>query len=131
MKNSSEAQKNGVKTDSKSTENLELVRIGQKLLIACFILIFIGGVVIGNGAGREQIYTLTLIAAGSVTFIGIYCIGKGLGYSTVISVLWCICLFIPGVNLIMFFYFVFKSTKVLKAAGYSVGLLGAKKHVVA
>lgn len=132
MKNSSEAQKNDVKTDSQLTKNSELVRIGQRLFIFSFLgLLIVGFVIAMIGVRSEIIVFLIQLVAWIVILIGFFCIGKGFGYSTVMSVLLCTCWLIPGVNLIVFFYLLLKSTKVLKAAGYSVGLLGAKKFAVA
>jgi hypothetical protein len=115
--------------EARSFEELEQLRTGQQVLFFAVALWILYGVVKGSNGGRAIADFFLIIVLIIVGCIGSYRVGKGLGHSTFVSILWCICWLIPFVNFLALLYLAIKPTKILKAAGYTVGLLGAKKRV--
>lgn len=97
---------------------------GQKLLIYA-ILVNIMTIVLRNAGA------LVGVALGLTTLVlsimGIFGIAGALRFSTLVKVLLAISMLIPFVNLIVMLILNARATKVLKAGGYNVGLLGASK----
>lgn len=106
---------------------VESVRIGQKLIIFA-ILANIASVAL---AQIHPLLGLSAFAALALTFYGLYKLSKGLRAAAWLQVIIFIAMFIPLVNLLVLLRINAKATQTLRAAGYSVGLLGARKQSVA
>jgi hypothetical protein len=102
----------------------ELAR-GQKLLIFA-ILINIAAIVL-----RSALSTLLAAVLGLVTLVlaimGILGMAAALRFTSAVKVLLALSMLIPFVNLVVMLFLNVRATKVLKARGYKVGLLGASK----
>lgn len=102
---------------------IEDVKTGQKMVLYAIVLNFAAGVAratIGN------VWILIGIAATVLAIAGLLKLANGLGYSTGVKVLLVILSFIPIVSLIMLALLSGKATERLRAAGYKVGLMGAR-----
>jgi hypothetical protein len=97
---------------------------GQKLLIYA-ILVNIATIVL-RGAFGPLLGLLGLVTL-VLSIMGIFGMAAALRFSTLSKVLLAISMLIPRVNLIVMLVLNGKATKVLKAGGYNVGLLGASK----
>lgn len=104
--------------------SIEAVASGQKLIIYAILLNFIAIAVaawIGDIAGLISIGALVLSIWGLLRLSG------GLGYSVGLKILLVVLAFIPLVSLVMLLLVNNKATKTLRAHGYKVGLMGARK----
>lgn len=104
--------------------NIENVASGQKLIIWAILLnILTYGLVyaIGDIAGLLSIAVIVL------SFVGLFKLASGLGYSIAAKIGFIILLIIPLIGLITLLILNSKATKALRAAGYKVGLLGASR----
>ncbi len=110
----------------------ELARSFRTLMWGILLLIILNvaaGIVQAKGA---QDLGVSLGLLGASLCIGIFLViqvirvTKALGWGTVATVLCSIAMFIPCISLITLLVINQASVKVLKAAGYKVGLMGAK-----
>jgi len=62
-----------------------------------------------------------------MSFVGMFRLAGGLGYSTAVKILLVVLLLVPLVGLITLLVLNSRATKALQAAGYKVGLLGARR----
>ncbi|MHA3772539.1 hypothetical protein ACXR0O_13470 [Verrucomicrobiota bacterium sgz303538] len=108
------------------------VRIGQKCLLYA-ILIYLVALSLG-GLAKGQVAAplfgvligllgLTVIVLG---IVGTLKIGDGLRYSLTLRIALAFLIVVPLVNLVVLLVLNAKATSRLRAAGYKVGLLGAK-----
>jgi hypothetical protein len=106
------------------SEDIEKVRTGQKMLIYAILLNF---VTYGfQGAGLPVIGVLVAIGALILSLVGIFRVGSGMGFGTVAKIGLVLLMFVPLVNLITLLVLNGRATKMLREAGYAVGLLGAR-----
>lgn len=105
---------------------IEHVAQGQKLLIYA---------ILGNLASilllalNGYIADLIAIAAMLMSLVGMFRIGAGMGYTTGAKIGLVVLMVVPLVNLITLLIINARATKTLRAAGFKVGLLGAKVPV--
>ena len=71
---------------------------------------------------------LQLIAA-VMSIVGVLRVDGGLGGSALSRTLYVVSMLLPLINLIIMVTLSMRATKALRAAGYQVGLLGAKQHI--
>lgn len=109
--------------DNAAREGIELVASGQKLVIYAILAYFAAAAV---RATMGDIGFLVAFAALGLAILGIVRLGKGLGLHIVVRVLCVVLMFIPLVGLIMLLVLNGMATRRLKAAGYKVGLGGAR-----
>ena len=112
--------------DSSNTSDL---LTGQKRVIYAVLLYLATGAV-SVSAGDNGLAGLIVIAL-VVGFLvlgwtGIYKISRGLGHSMAIRIFIMLLMLVPLVGLLTLLVTNSRATKALKAAGYSVGLLGAR-----
>jgi hypothetical protein len=114
-------------------KQLELAASGQRMVIRAFLLYFavigcsgafgklLPPVVLGFGvlAGVAAILVLSLV--------GVLRLSSGLGVRMPFRILIGVFIFVPILNLLVLGVLSGKATRVLRKAGYSVGLLGARK----
>jgi hypothetical protein len=105
-------------------QQTEKVASGQKLIIYAILVNFL---TVGLQAAIGEIAGLLAIVAIVMSLIGMFRLASGLGYSTGAKVLLVILLLIPLIGLITLLVLNSRATKALKAAGYTVGLLGAQR----
>ena len=105
---------------------LSLVAGGQKLVIYCLIANFVLSAAARGGSIPPLVASALYIATAAVSLFGIVRICSGLGHGTTIKVLFMVLAFVPLVNLIALLYLSSKTNRLLRGAGWRVGLLGAK-----
>ena len=107
------------------SEDTEKVRSGQKMLIYAILLNF---VTFGlQAAGTPLLGLLVAITALIMSLVGIFRVGSGMGFGIVAKILLVLLMFVPLVNLITLLVLNQRATKVLREAGYTVGLMGASR----
>ena len=117
------------------TNAIEEVASGQKLIIFSILFAILThflvtgiAVAIGVNRGPVGVFVIMLsIVAIAIPIIGLVRLAAGLGYSTGTKILLIILMFVPFINVITLLVLSSRATKILRAAGYSVGLLGARK----
>lgn len=105
----------------KTGGNTEDVRKGQKLILYA-ILINIAVFFLVNV--NPLLGLINLVSLG-MSIWGLVLLGRGMESSLLMKVVCVICLFIPFVNFITLLVLNSKATKILRDAGYKVGLMGA------
>lgn len=108
-----------------SDSAIEDVAAGQKMIIWSIVLNIVSVMV---STGFADLWVVVALAAIALGITGLLRLAKGLGYSTATKVILVILAAIPLVSLIMLLIVNGRATKALKAAGYRVGLLGARKR---
>lgn len=109
---------------SDSTQ-LDDVAEGQRWIIYA-ILVNIGAIMWRALLGNE-VWALLSVTSAALAILGVIRLAKGLGYSTVVKVFLVILVFIPVISLITLAILSSRATTTLRAAGYKVGFLGAKR----
>lgn len=105
---------------------LSLVASGQKLVIYCLIANFVLSAAARGGSIPPLIASALYIATAAVSLFGIVRICSGLGLGTSGKILFMVLAFVPLVNLIALVYLSARTNRLLRDAGWRVGLLGAK-----
>lgn len=98
----------------------------QKLLIYAILLNLVGTVIVfaAGPAGGMLALPINLFSL-VLSIIGIIRLAIGLGNGIAMRVVYIVLMFVPLVNLITLVILNGKATKMLRDAGYKVGLLGA------
>lgn len=97
---------------------------GQKLVIYAVLVNFL---TIGLQVAFGDIAGLVAIIAVVLSVIGIFRLASGFSYSVGIKILLVALMFIPLINIIALLKLNSSATKALRAAGFKVGLLGARR----
>ena len=106
--------------------SIEDVRVGQKMILYA-ILINIASLVARAVLGDIWLLLFGLVSA-VLAVGGVLRLSTGLGYSTGVKILLIILVFVPLISLITLAIINGKATERLKAAGYRVGLMGARSR---
>lgn len=107
-------------------ERLWLASKGQKMVIYSILLNFLVRAAERNYAMPDML-SLALYACISIyALVGGVKICSGLGRTQNQKILFMVLSFFPLINIVTFIYLSVKTTKVLREAGWHVGLLGAK-----
>jgi hypothetical protein len=105
--------------------DLDKVAAGQRMLV----LSLVGGFV-GNAMGRAGVHPgITLaafLALGVYSLLGVVRLGSGLGRSTPWKIVYMVLSCVPLVSLALWILLSVQATRVLRAAGWHVGLFGAR-----
>jgi hypothetical protein len=118
---------------AEQSEHIELTANGQKMIIKAILLYFaMGGLSAAFGntiplGVRGLIVGVGLAAIVGLSLVGVLRLSRGLGVRMPFRVLLALLLFVPFVNLVALAIMNGKATRVLRAAGYRVGLFGAYK----
>ena len=102
---------------------IKKVASGQKLFIYAILVNFLS---VGLQAAFGAIAGLVAIIAAVLSVIGVFRLASGFGYSVGIKVLLIFLMLIPFINMITLLMLHSRATKALRAAGFKVGLLGAR-----
>lgn len=103
---------------------IDKVASGQKLIIYAILVNFLTA---GLIAAFGDVAGLMGIVAIIMSFVGMFRLAGGLGYSTAAKILILVLLLVPLVSLITLLVLNSRATKALRAAGFQVGLLGVRK----
>jgi len=102
---------------------IEDVVEGQKLVLYA-ILVYILAIVLQLAV--DQIFGLVALGSVVLGIMGLLKLSDGMGWSTGVKILLILLLFVPLGSLIMLALVNSRATERLKAAGYKVGLMGAR-----
>jgi hypothetical protein len=107
-------------------EKLALAAGGQKIAIYSILLTFVL-----NATSRTQslppgVVLLLSFLLGVYSLVGIVRICSGLDKVQGTKILFMVCAFVPLANIVTLIYLSVRTTKLLRAAGWDVGLMGAK-----
>lgn len=112
-------------TGDKNDPQILKVKSGQKMILWAIVLNFVAYGVAMAGLGGVAIALIVNLVALVISIWGLIRLCSGLGFSVVSIVLLVILMIVPLVNLITLLILNSKATNALRAAGYSVGLMGA------
>ena len=129
MENPYQAPQATVREEQVDTSNTSDLLTGQKRVIYAVLLYF--ATVAVSVVGGDNVVAGLIVIALVITFFvlgwtGMYRISRGLGHSMVSRIFVMLLMLIPLLGLLTLLVTNSKATKALKAAGYSVGLLGAR-----
>ena len=129
MENPYQAPQATVREEQVDTSNTSDLLTGQKRVIYAVLLYIATGAV--SVIGGDNVLAGLIVIASVISFLvlgwtGIYKISRGLGHSMGSRIFIMLLMLIPLVGLLTLLVTNSKATKALKAAGYSVGLLGAR-----
>jgi hypothetical protein len=108
-----------------SAESLEQVRTGQRLVIFAILGNFI---FLGSRSASGAIFLLVGLVTIVMSIVGVLRLGSGLRYGDGAKAFLIVSQFIPLVNIVVLAVVSSKATKLLREAGYKVGLLGASAN---
>lgn len=107
-------------------ERLDLAASGQRLSIIAILLTFgLRGVVMSHAASAGVGYLLA-IAIGLLSLVGIVRMCSGLGHGQGRKILCMVMAFVPVANIVTLVVLSVQATRLLRKAGWRVGLLGAR-----
>ena len=109
---------------TQTTGSIEDVVDGQKLIIWAILLNILTAVLVTTVG---EIFGLVGIGAFVLAIVGIVKLADGLGYSLGIKIVLFVLAFVPVVSLLTLAILSGRATQALRAAGYTVGLFGARK----
>ena len=107
-------------------EKLSLAAKGQKIVIYSILLNFLLRAVERSNALPGIVLDVLFVCLAVYALIGIVKICSGLGKTQNKKILFMVLSFFPLINLIALVYLSVKTSRVLRGAGWKVGLLGAK-----
>lgn len=102
---------------------INAVRIGQKFIIFAILTNFASTAL----TQLNPLLGLFAFVALGMAIYGLFLLGKGMGASIWLKIIVVILMIVPLVNIITLLVINGKATKLLKRAGYKVGLAGAYK----
>ena len=115
------------RAESLQVASIEKVASGQKLIIYSILAnlgLFVLSALLGDIAGL--FLPLVGIAAITLAILGLVRVTSGLGNPTSSLIIFIVLVFVPLVGLLMLVVVNARATRALRAAGYQVGLLGAR-----
>lgn len=107
-------------------ERLSLAAKGQKIVIYSILLNFVLRALAQAHAVPDLAILVLTVCVGIYSLVGVVKICSGLGRSQNQKILFMVLSFFPLINLVILVYLSVKTTRILKEAGWSVGLLGAR-----
>lgn len=105
---------------------MDKVALGQKLNIYS-ILVNVIALVAALVASHPRLGIAALVVAGAISATGVVLICKGLGSTTLRTVLLAVLAVPPLINIVVLVVMNSQATTALRLAGYQVGLFGATK----
>ena len=102
------------------------VESGQKLVIYAF-LIYLAAVPLQRALHPLLAFPVLLVAMG-MALVGVLRLARGLDWPTAARVALVVLMFVPLLNLVTLLVLNSRANRVLRGAGYTVGLLGASKR---
>ena len=125
MGNPYQAPEASVFKKSEPDTGLDDVASGQKLIIYAILLYFLCAAL---KAVLGPLVLLPILICLGLSWTGIYKISRGLDYPMWARIILLVLMLIPLVGLLVLLALSSRATTKLKAAGYSVGLLGARDY---
>ena len=117
------------KTESKDIDSekllIERVASGQKLIIYAILINIIATIL---QIAVNPLFGLLGLVSLVMSIIGVIKLATGLGSSLIAKIIYVVLMIIPLINLITLLILNSQATKVLRANGYKVGLMGASKN---
>jgi hypothetical protein len=107
-------------------DKLALAAGGQKIAIYCILLTFVFNAAVSTNAFPPLVLLLLAFILGVYSLLGIVRICSGLDKGQGTKIFFMVCAFVPLANLVTLIYLSMKTTKLLRAAGWTVGLMGVK-----
>ena len=107
-------------------ERCWLVASGQKIVIYSIIINFVLRLAEQTHAFSELVVGLLFFCTAAYSLMGVIKICSGLDKSQNQKILFMIFSFFPLINIILLVYLSVKTSRMLREAGWKVGLLGAK-----
>lgn len=99
---------------------------GQKIVIRCIVLTFILRAAERAQALPDLVLQGLLVGVMIYSLVGVVRICSGLGESQNKKILFMVLAFVPLVNLVALVYLSVRASKMLRKAGWTVGLFGAR-----
>jgi len=100
---------------------------GQKIIIYCILLNFLLGAIERARALPDLVMMALYILTAAWSLLGVVRICSGLQRSQGQKILFMVLTFFPLINLVALVYLSMRATRMLREAGWSVGLLGARQ----
>ena len=107
-------------------DKLALAASGQKIAIYSILLTFVLNAALRTNSFPPLVMLLLSFALGVYSLVGIVRICSALDKGQGTKIFFMVCAFVPLANIITLIYLSMKTTKLLRAAGWTVGLMGAK-----
>jgi hypothetical protein len=107
-------------------DKLVLAAGGQKIAIYSILLTFVLNAAVRTNSLPPLVLLLLTFVVGVYSLVGIVRICSGLDKRQGNKIFFMVCAFVPLANLVTLIYLSMKTTKLLRAAGWQVGLMGAK-----
>lgn len=99
---------------------------GQKIVIRCVVLNFVLRAAERSQALPSLAIDVLFLGVAIYSLVGVVGICSGLGHSQNKKLLFMVLSFFPVINLVALVYLSMKASKMLRNAGWSVGLFGAR-----
>jgi hypothetical protein len=80
-----------------------------------------------QAGGTPLLGLIVALTALVMSLVGIFRVGSGMGFGVAAKILLVILMFVPLANLITLLVLNSRATKLLREAGYTVGLMGASR----
>jgi hypothetical protein len=121
-----EADQDEDSSDEEQEERHWLAAAGQKIVIYSIIINFVL-----NSAQKAELFSATVMGGlffctAAYSLLGVIKICSGLDKTQNQKILYMIFSFFPLINIVMLVYLSVKTSRMLRAAGWKIGLLGAK-----
>ncbi|MDI9238910.1 hypothetical protein QLQ15_08280 [Lysobacter sp. LF1] len=124
MENPYQSPNASVVTRERGNDLLDDVVGGQKQAIWAMLLYVAAGVLRIGLAPMAMLALLCLL----MSWMGIYRMGRGLGYPLWLRIVLIVLMLVPLVGLLVLVSLSARATSRLRKAGYSVGLMGARNY---
>jgi len=108
---------------SSADSSAKEIASAQKLVIYAFILNLVFNLLLRTGS---PLMLVPALAVSVFAVVSVYRLALALGYAMALRILFVVLMFVPLASLIVLLMLISRATKALRAAGYEVGLLGAR-----
>jgi hypothetical protein len=116
----------GSADDDQAEERLALAAQGQKIVIYCIVLNFVARAIDGSTTLPALAVQALYLGICVYSLVGVIRICSGLGLGQNQKLLFMVLSFLPLINVVALVYLSLKTTKLLRGAGFRVGLFGAR-----
>jgi uncharacterized membrane protein len=118
-----------VNIETESDNELQLANIAKWQRIILYAILLYIVLIIMEIVIKVSIGAILVIIPLVLSLIGVTFLAYALWQSYIIAAFYCLCMFVPLLNLLMLFFINTRASARLRAGGYKVGLLGAsQKH---
>jgi len=113
--------------DRDQDERAELAANGQKIVIGSIVLNFVLGAAERSGALPSLVAWLLALAIAAWSLLGVVRICSALGRGQAAKLTWMALSFVPLVNLVSLLVLNADANRLLRQAGWRIGLFGARR----